>query len=310
MTSSIVATRVIRRVVAVICVLLVATACQADKLPAYSPTASLPEVPFRTAEEHDEVMQDCTWPYVLELTGSPGALLYYGSRHTSNPDDPQIEDMRKRWEAFRPTVAVTENRGGFHLGGLARTVKSLGEFGVAIHAAKSADLPIWTLEPTWDDEVAEVTAVYSPAEATLFYTLRVFLAERGDDRSPSEVDKLARHLLKKRGSRPGLAGSLPTLDAMDALWRSSFDDPRDWRELPPPAIWPGKEPTHLQAISRHVNQVRDRHAARILIELVRRGERVFAVAGGSHVVKQEPVLFAALAEGPVHPGRTVRCGLD
>jgi hypothetical protein len=255
-------------------------------------------------------MATCSWPYVLELKTTDGALLYYGSSHTRDADDPQIADMLGLWKTLRPTVAVTENRGGFHLGGFRRTVKSLGEFGVAIEQARDDGIPIWSLEPTWDDEVTEVTAVYTPAEATLFYTLRVFLAERGSDRSPESVEKLARHLLKKRGSRPGLAGSLTTLEDMDALWRSSFGDPRDWRELPPEAIWPGTEPTRLQAISRHVNDVRDKHAARILLELVGRGERVFAVAGGSHVVKQEPVLLAGLADGSGKPERILRCGVE
>ena len=40
--------------------------------------------------------------------------------------------------------------------------------------------------------------------------------------------------------------------------------------------------------------VRDEHMARIIIDLVRQGERVFVICGGSHLVKQEPVLRAGL----------------
>lgn len=239
-------------------------------------------------------MDEHGFPYILEIETTDGALLYYGSSHTRDPDDPQIRDMLDRWRGFQPTVAVTENRGGFHPGAFRGAVRSLGEFAVAIEQAGQAAIPVWSLEPTWEEEIAEVTSVYSPAEATLFYTLRVFLSERGSDRSPDSVESLARELLQKRGSRPGLEGSLTSLDAMDALWRAVFGDPRDWRELPPEAIWPGTEDTRLQAISRHVNRVRDRNAARTILELVRQGERVFAIAGGSHVVKQEPVLVEGL----------------
>jgi len=42
------------------------------------------------------------------------------------------------------------------------------------------------------------------------------------------------------------------------------------------------------------NQVRDRHAARVILDLLTKGERVFALAGGSHAVKQEPVLRAGI----------------
>lgn len=270
--------------------------CHRADIPPYSPSAQLPVMAFRTAAEHEQVMEDRSWPYVLEIRTDRGALVYYGSRHTQDPEDPQIPHMLERWEALQPTVAVTENRGGFYIGGFDRAVRSLGEFAVAIEKSQEAGIPVYSLEPTWEDEVAEVVSVYSPAEATLFYTLRVFLSERGNDRSPESTERLAQSLLRKRGSRAGLEGSLTTLAAMDSLWEANFDDLRDWRELPPQAIWPGTEDTRLQAMARHVNEVRDRHAARVILDLLRRGERVFAIAGGSHVVKQEPVLVAGLQD--------------
>lgn len=273
---------------------LLLTGCHRTPIPPYDPSTALPDTAFRTSGEHDEIVRQYGFPYVLEIDTNAGSLLYYGSSHTRDPDDPQIRDMLDRWKAFQPTVAVTENRGGFHIGAFRGAVRSLGEFAVAIEQAGHAGIPVWSLEPTWEDEIAEVTSVYSPPEATLFYTLRVFLSERGSDRSPDSVERLAEDLLQKRGSRPGLEGSLESLEAMDALWRAVFDDPRDWRDLPPEAIWPGTEDTRLQAIARHVNLVRDRHAARTILELVGRGERVFAIAGGSHVIKQEPVLVRGL----------------
>lgn len=239
-------------------------------------------------------MANREWPYVLELEGQTGALVYYGSWHTNNPDDPQIADMAARWNSFEPTVALTENRGGFVPGGKRRAVKMLGEFGQLIEMGKRDNLTILSLETTWEDEIAMVTSRFSPAEATLFYTLRVYLSERGDETDLTRQNKLAAHLLKKRGSRPGLEGSLNSLDELDALWKASFDSDTDWRSLPPEAIWPGDKPTRLQAISRFVNEIRDRHMAAVILDFLRKGERVFAVAGGSHVVKQEPVLRAGM----------------
>jgi hypothetical protein len=42
------------------------------------------------------------------------------------------------------------------------------------------------------------------------------------------------------------------------------------------------------------NRARDEHFARVVIDLVRKGERVFAVCGSSHAVKLEPALREAL----------------
>ena len=239
-------------------------------------------------------MEGRSWPYLVELEADEGSLFYFGSYHSNNPDDVQMDDIASRWTATRPTVALTENTGGFAPGGKRRAIKALGEFGLVIHLAEEYDVPVYSLEPTWDDEISMVTERFSREEATVFYTLRVYLSERGNERDSARMDKLAMHLLGKRGNRPGLGGVVADLDAFDAVWNEHFGDDRDWRTLPPRAIWPGDEPTRLQAISRFVNEVRDRHMARVVIDFVKRGERVFAIAGGSHVVKQEPVLRAAL----------------
>jgi hypothetical protein len=47
-------------------------------------------------------------PYILELTYGEGALLYYGVMHTTMADDPQLADIERCWEAFRPSLAFAE----------------------------------------------------------------------------------------------------------------------------------------------------------------------------------------------------------
>ena len=157
--------------------------------------------------------------------------------------------------------------------------------------ARQDEISIYTLEPSWEVEVAEMKAAFPTEEVTLFYSLRVFLSERGGS-DPDEIDDLAAHLLGKRGNRPGLEGSLPDLAALDKLWSERFAHLGPWRALPSAAIHPSDNPTRLQSLAVLANQVRDRHAARVILDLMAKGERVSALAGGSHVVKQEPVLRA------------------
>jgi hypothetical protein len=264
-------------------------------VPDYVPAERIEfSVPFRTMAEHNEVMEGRRWPYIvqLEAPGKSSALLYFGSYHVQNPDDAQIPQIEALWQEFAPTVAVTENRLGLFLGTRRMGVSQFGEFAVVGDLARDAGLPVYSLEPSWSVEVEEVKGTFSAAEATLFYTLRVFLSEREEGRSREEIDALALHLLRKRGSRPGLEGSLPDLEALDHLWQGRYAELGPWRDLPPEAVHPHPEPTRLQAIANLVNEVRDRHAARVILDLLSKGERVFAIAGGSHVVKQEPVLRA------------------
>lgn len=272
--------------------LVLLTGCRLGQLDGYTPSSEVTfTAPFRTMAQHDSVMQGQDWPYFVSIPGER-ALFYYGSAHTSDPSDPQIADIQTRWRTFEPTVAVTENRLGWYIGGIERAVSTHGEFGAVLHLARQDGLPIYSLEPSWDDEVGEVLREIPAAEATLFYTLRVFLSERGTGRSPEDTDALATHLLRKRGSRPGLEGSLPDLAALDALWEAHYADLGPWRTLSPEAMHPNPTPSRLQASANLVNEVRDRHAARVILSLMAEDERVFAIAGGSHVVKQEPVLRA------------------
>lgn len=65
--------------------------------------------------------------------------------------------------------------------------------------------------------------------------------------------------------------------------------------MPAHLIHPSPNPNRLQELANLANEVRDRHAARVILDLLDQGERVFAIAGGSHVVKQELVLVGTAA---------------
>lgn len=249
---------------------------------------------FRTMTEHDEFMGDKNWPYVLEINTSDGALHYYGSYHVNDPENFQIEDIKHRWLNFNPTVAVTENRLGIVFGSEDSDIENYSEFALAYILGNRDNIPVYTLEPTWDDEVREMKSQFPIEEITLFYTMRVFLNERRPEMTNSEIEDLAEQLLSKRGSRSGLEGSLNSLQELDNLWQKNFSDLGDWRTIKKFACDPSTNPTRLSAMGNFVNEVRDRHAVKVILDLMKKGNRVFAFAGGSHVVKQEPVLKAAL----------------
>jgi hypothetical protein len=84
---------------------------------------------------------------------------------------------------------------------------------------------------------------------------------------------------------------------MDSIWRVEFPNGPPWRELPWEATWPTGTNTWLNALSADVNRARDRYMVAVIMNLVARGERVFAVVGSSHVVMQERALRERLRSG-------------
>jgi hypothetical protein len=70
--------------------------------------AQKPDVESRilTYKQYAKIEHDV--PYVLEFKVGKGALLIYGGRHVFNPADPQITDIQKEWDAFKPDVPYNE----------------------------------------------------------------------------------------------------------------------------------------------------------------------------------------------------------
>jgi len=243
---------------------------------------------FRDGAEHDAVRAANPEAYVLELAQGNGALLYYGAHHDDDPASAQQRDIRARWEAFRPTVALCEGRArGYLVGPVFARLTGRPESALVHELARQGGVPLWSLEPEYADEVALLATRFQPAELALFYTLRVYWSE-----SEGESDEaLAEELRAKRTDVEGLRGALPDLAAMDASWQTIQPD-GDWR------AWTGEMPGVLREIDDASRAARGEHMARVLLELVGRGERVFAVVGSGHVIRQEWALRAALGAEP------------
>src|SRR5262245_59450778 len=259
----------------------------AYSLPAEREAMPLPER-FRDSAEHDRVRSAHPEPYVLELATAKGVLLYYGAHHTSDPADPELADIRARWAAFRPTVALCEGRArGYLLGPLFPRLTGTSEAALVHELARADGVPLHSLEPEYADEVLQLLRRFRPADVALFFTLRVYWSESG-----GKADEgLAEELRGKRCDVDGLRTALPDLAAMDAAWKAVTAE-GDWR------TWTGEMPGVLHAIDDASRAVRGEHMARVLIELVERGERVLAVVGSGHVIRQEWALRSALGAEP------------
>lgn len=245
---------------------------------------------FRNSTEHDAARsRNGGNPYILHIdTERAGALLYYGASHTRDPEHPQIADITSRWRAFKPTAALYEGRSrGYFYGALIEPFAGLPEPALVHKLARHDGVPLYTLEPAYADEVAELLQWYTVEQVALYFFLRVYSSEA---RGVSD-EVLALDLLGKRTDVAGLRNSLVTLADVDRLWQHDFPNQADWR------IHQG-EPGYLGEISDASRRIRGEHMARILIDLVQRGERVFTVVGSGHVIRQEWNLRAVFDQEP------------
>lgn len=237
---------------------------------------------FRSWPEHDAIMEKL-WPkpYILELD----RLVFYGAHHTQKQGDPQFPDITARWDAFKPTVALCEGRSrGFFIGPVFSRIGGKSEVQLVHELARRDGVRLLTLEPLYADEVGALLKKWTPEQVALYFTMRVYWSEAGGKAN----ERLAQNLLKKRTNVEGLHGSLKNTADIDRVWKRDFAGEPDWRGL-------AEEPKrgYLAEISDDSRRVRGEHMARTLIDLHRRGERVFAVVGSGHVIRIEWILRKA-----------------
>jgi hypothetical protein len=245
--------------------------------------------PILTSEEYGALVDTHPRPYIVELeTQNDGALLLYGSEHTQDPNDPQIADIQTRWDNFHPTVTLVESHLGFFVQGFQNPVEEYGEMGWAFSLARKDRVPVYTWEAPRELEIQFVLERYPVEQVALFYTLRPYF---GNFRfgKPVDPDAVIADYIKERSNYPGIENAITSVEQIDAIWQRGFPNEADWRDTSDQFGLPG----YMGEIASRSGEVRDEHFVRVIIDLVQKGERVFAIAGSSHAVKLEPALRAA-----------------
>ena len=244
--------------------------------------------PLLTSEEYGALVDTHPRPYIFEIeNNNGGALLFYGSEHTQDPDDPQIADIQSRWNNFQPTVALVESRLGFFVQGFQNPVKKYGEMGWVFSLARKDNIRVYTWEVPREREIQYTLEKYPKEQVALFYILRPYFSNFRFGK-PDDPDAVAEGYIRERSDYPGIENTITSVEQIDAIWGRDFPDEADWRDTTDQFGLPG----YLGEIAARSNEARDEHFVRVIIDLMRKGEHVFAIAGSSHAVKLEPALQA------------------
>ncbi len=263
------------------------------RLPHYNPDPAIVlAAPILTPAEYDAVFETHARPFIIEIEHpGGGAALVYGASHTRDPDDPQIADLTARFEAFRPTVALCESRQGILFPGLMEPTREFGESGTLRGLAIEAGIPVYSWEPPASVVIESLRASgFTDEQIALRLRLGPYFSNLRYGR-PEDPEAFVADFFNDPERFPGLEEVLPTIAEIDAAWKRHFPEGPDWRDVSDETRLPG----FLGEIS--TNRPRDEHFARVVIDLVERGERVIATAGSSHAVTLEPALRASLS-GP------------
>ena len=229
-------------------------------------------------------------PYILEFKTGSGALLFYGAEHTGDPKDPQIADIERRWVAFHPTAAYNEGGDPPTLGDRDDAVHQYAEPGLLRFLAGRDKVPVATFEPAFDDEVSYALKTYSPVQVKVFYTLRQVTEARVAAGSTS-LDERIKEWLSGYLPEHGLKNGPNTLEEFTVACKNLFPELGDWRKVSEDWFDPTQSGRYTNELANDTGVFRDKYIFRVLVNRAKRGDRVFAVIGSSHVVVQEPALL-------------------
>jgi CRISPR/Cas system-associated protein endoribonuclease Cas2 len=240
-----------------------------------------------------------TWPYLLTIyTSGGGSLLYYGARHSDNPDDQQFLEIEYLWTQFKPDIAF--NEGGDPPVEKTRNeaIRRAGEPGLIRFLAARDKVPVMSLDPTRSQQVIALRKKYSAEQIKLFFILLQMTEYQriiGGDESPEEHLKKTINILN---SEPGLDVEPKSISEVESVFARICPGQGSYKDAKPSWFDPTLTENTFNAISRDSSNFRDRYMLKLIARTVNEKKRVFAVVGASHVVMQEQAIREMLKEKP------------
>lgn len=238
--------------------------------------------------------------YSLDLHAPTGGqLVYLGSKHTLDPNDPQFELFERAWKNLVPTAAFYEGTDTSVRASREEAIRLDGEPGLVRFLARRDRVPAGSLEPSRQDGIDFLLKTFSPEQVKLFCVLRaiVELRER-NKRTASELQGDVNGILDRFTRYRGLETVVRSDKELEVAYRRYWKSPEHWWEAP--AMWfnPLASSTATGGVfTNEANQAsstfRDTHMFELLAQSTRDGEKVFAVVGRDHIPMQEAALKCA-----------------
>jgi hypothetical protein len=233
-------------------------------------------------------------PYVLDICAADSRLLYFGAQHSFKPDDVQVALIEAMWADVEPTVAFNEGGDPPTLEDRAAAVRLNGEAGLVRHLAWKHRVKVASLDPPRSKVAEQLRKSYSSEQVKLFFLLGAVQTHRRNPTEPFEtrMERVFSIFAKTKW----LEAPPNTLAELETVYRRYL--PGTVADLSEEWFDPQKSETFLNAMSREANDFRDEFMVQLLVDHIRKRDRIFAVVGASHVVRQEDAIRAAVAGLP------------
>ncbi len=242
-------------------------------------------------------------PYLLKVKYKKGELVYYGAIHTIDANNPQNAEIEELWDSFQPTLAFSE--GG--IWPLEKThyeaITKHGEQGLLRFLASRDNVPLESIDSTMRNQAIFLRRHFSPMEIKMYFILIQAVINKRLKRNLEDVryvDLILKSLVKISSSK-SIARNLSNyynqdkrtpqnLQQFEYLMAKKFPEIKNWKDFPSSYFYDFRKGKFLPEIHQKLNEFRDQLMLAKLIAKLKKGERIFVVAGRSHLDRLEPAL--------------------
>jgi hypothetical protein len=243
-------------------------------------------------------------PYIIDIGQGNQRLLFYGSKHTNNPEHPQFQDIEERWNGFvaqtDTPIALVEGRfdeiSEAETKDRSKSIVEGGETQFIVYLARKDGVEVASPEPDRVWEANELAKEFGRDSVVFYYCIRqVGWWNRFTEKPKiqSEVKKML-GLMEKSFRWDDVDFSIKRMAAIhEELFTKSlaWDDTKWVYDITTPVT-----KDHVtNKLARRSGELRDEHILEQIVNHWRIGKSPFIIFGSAHAIRLEPALHKALA---------------
>ncbi len=234
--------------------------------------------------------KEYTFPYILDYEKQDKHLLVYGCHHSFAPDDTMLIDIENKFERLNPDLALNEGGNWQIYETREETILKSGEQGFLRYLCNKNNVPVKSFEPESEKEYKHILSKYTKKNVLLMYFCRQISQIQRQQEISNFQEYMIDFLSYLKNSGFPMEEPEYEYDNLIELYEQLFNVKFDWKKFNPENVWPIYSNTILNEINKDITEFRDKHIVNLIDKELKNNNKIFVLMGGSHVVKQEPVI--------------------
>lgn len=247
--------------------------------------------------------------YVFQIENGEKKLVYFGSDHTNDPEDPIFGQIKEQFDLLKPDIVYVEGMRFINSNpSKAREImsevsteesKKDGESHFALKLAIDAGTDFESPEPDFSEEIKFVLEKgFSNRDIFCFYIYRDIdqYLRQNKEVTIEECKKYLEPYIKRFRIDSDWESSEIDNYVEEIFSELDVNDHDKYNREVDPIPWEGKPQTVFNEISRNSSNFRDRYIFERIREGLKTHNKLFVVYGSAHAVKQEQALRSLMGK--------------